>query len=85
MCTIYKGESVNRLQMDIKCKTYDIQTWNKPLFLDISSTNIDTLVPTLYHWVVASGTCAPPFQPLRHERNVCYPGGFLADQTDGSH
>jgi hypothetical protein len=34
--------------MDIKRKTYDTRTWKKRLFLDISSTNIDTLVPSLY-------------------------------------
>jgi hypothetical protein len=35
------------LQMDIKRKTCDIQTWKKHLFLDISYANIDTLVPLL--------------------------------------
>jgi hypothetical protein len=40
---LYEGQSVNRSQMDIKRKTCDIQTWKKHLFLDISSTNIDTL------------------------------------------
>jgi hypothetical protein len=34
--------------MDIKRKTCDIRTWKKHLFLDISSTNIDTRVPSLY-------------------------------------
>jgi hypothetical protein len=34
--------------MDIKCKTCDIWTWKRHLFLSISSTNIDTLVPLLY-------------------------------------
>jgi hypothetical protein len=34
--------------MDIKRKTCYILTWKKHLFLDISSTNIDTLVPSLY-------------------------------------
>jgi hypothetical protein len=38
-------------QMDIKRKTCDIQTWGKHLFLDMSSTNIDTLVPSLYQCV----------------------------------
>jgi hypothetical protein len=37
--------------MDIKRKTYDIRTCKKHLFLDISSTNIDTLVPSLYQCV----------------------------------
>jgi hypothetical protein len=34
--------------MDIKRKTYDIWTWKKHLFLEISSTNTDTPVPSLY-------------------------------------
>jgi hypothetical protein len=37
--------------MDIKRKTCDIRTWKKHLFLDISSTNIDTLVSSLYQCV----------------------------------
>jgi hypothetical protein len=37
--------------MDIKCKTRDIRTWKEHLFLDISSTNIDSLVPSLYQCV----------------------------------
>jgi hypothetical protein len=70
--------------MDIKRKTYDIRTWKKYLFLDISSTNIDTLVQSLYQCVATrcievfltvSATSAFPFQPLRHERNVCHQGG----------
>jgi hypothetical protein len=43
----YEEESVNGSKMDIKRKTCDIRTWGK-MFLDISSTNIDTLVPPLY-------------------------------------
>jgi hypothetical protein len=60
--------------MDIKRKTRDIRTWEKHLFLDISSTNIDTLVPSLYQCVetrsievvctVVSATSATPFQPF---------------------
>jgi hypothetical protein len=34
--------------MDIKRKTCNIRAWEKRLFLDISSTNIDTLVSLLY-------------------------------------
>jgi hypothetical protein len=34
--------------MDIKRKTCDFRTWKNHLFLDIFSTNIDTLVPLLY-------------------------------------
>jgi hypothetical protein len=45
---IYEGESVNRTQMAIKRKSCDIRTWKKHLFLDISSTNINTLVLSLY-------------------------------------
>jgi hypothetical protein len=37
--------------MCIKRKTCDIQTWNKHLFLVISSTNIDILVPFLYQCI----------------------------------
>jgi hypothetical protein len=38
--------------MDIKRKTFDIRTWKKKhLFLDISTTGIDTLVPLLYQCV----------------------------------
>jgi hypothetical protein len=47
----YDGEPVNGSQIDIKRKTCDIRTWKKHLFLDISSTNIDTLVPSLYQCV----------------------------------
>jgi hypothetical protein len=48
---IYEGESVNKSQMDIKRKICDIRTWEKHLFFDMPSTNIDTLVPSLYHYV----------------------------------
>jgi hypothetical protein len=51
------------------------------------------VVPSLYQSVetrniqvmtVVSATSAPPFQPLRHQRNVCHQGGILADRTDAS-
>jgi hypothetical protein len=42
----FKCEGVSN--MDIKCKTCDIRTQKRHLFFDISSTDIDTLVPTLY-------------------------------------
>jgi hypothetical protein len=84
---MYVGESVNKLQMDIKHKICDIRTWKKHLSLDISSTNIDTLVPSLCQGVetcstevfltVASATSAPPFQ-LHHQRNICHQGSFLS-------
>jgi hypothetical protein len=48
---LYAGESVNRSQMDVKSKTSDIRTREKHLFLDISSTYTDTLVPSLYQCV----------------------------------
>jgi hypothetical protein len=80
--------------MYIKRKTCDIRTWKKQLFLNISSTNTDTLVPLLYRCVkthtieifltVVSATSAPLFEPLPHQQNVCHQVGFLADQTDGS-
>jgi hypothetical protein len=44
----YEGESVNRPQMDTKHKTCDIRTREIHLFLDISSTNTDTLVPSYW-------------------------------------
>jgi hypothetical protein len=37
--------------MDIKRKTCVITTWEKHLFLDISSTNNDTLIPSVYQCV----------------------------------
>jgi hypothetical protein len=54
--TQYKGESVDRSQIDIKRKISDIRTWKKHLFLDTFSTNIDTRVPSLYPCVDASST-----------------------------
>jgi hypothetical protein len=48
---IHEGESVNRSQMGIKRKICDIRIWKKHLFLEIFSTNIDTLVPSLYRCV----------------------------------
>jgi hypothetical protein len=43
--------SLNMAQIDIKSKTCDIETWTKHLFLDISFTNTDTLVPSLYQCI----------------------------------
>jgi hypothetical protein len=48
---MYEGEPVNRSQMVRKSKACDIRTWEKHLFLDIFSTNIDTFVPSLYQWL----------------------------------
>jgi hypothetical protein len=56
--------------MDIKRKTRDFRTCKKEhLFLDISSTNADTLVPSLYQCVQ---TCSIEVfwllsQPLPHD------------------
>jgi hypothetical protein len=52
---LYEGKSVNRSQMDITRKICDIRIWKKHPFPDISSTNIDTLVPSLYQWVETCG------------------------------
>jgi hypothetical protein len=46
-----EGELVNMSQMDIKRKTCDIRTFEKHLFLETSSANIDTLVPSLYQCI----------------------------------
>jgi hypothetical protein len=47
--TMYEEESVNRSQMDIKHMIFEPEI--KELFLDISSSNIDTLVSSLYQCV----------------------------------
>jgi hypothetical protein len=47
----YEGELVHMSQMNMKRKTCDVRTWKQQLFLDISSTNTDTLVPTFYQCV----------------------------------
>jgi hypothetical protein len=72
-----RGRGSNRSRMDIKRKICDIRTWYKHLFLDISSTSTDTLVPSLYHCLetrsvvtVVWATSVRPFQSLRHQRNV---------------
>jgi hypothetical protein len=49
----------------------------KHLFLDTRRTKVILLF--------SQPLPAPPFQPLRHQRNICYQGGVLADQTDESH
>jgi hypothetical protein len=58
--------------MDIDRKTCAIRTWRKSLFLDISSTNIDIIVPSLYQYVetrslliLVSAISATPFHHLR--------------------
>jgi hypothetical protein len=76
----YEGESVNRSQMDIKPKTYDIkktfisrrifhQHWYTcPKALAVRRNPQHRSLLT-----VVSATSATPFQPLRHQRNVCDP------------
>jgi hypothetical protein len=44
---LHDGESVNSSQTDIERKKHYIRTWKKHSFLDISSSNIDTVVPSL--------------------------------------
>jgi hypothetical protein len=48
---LYEEELVNRSQMDIKHKTCDIRICKKYLFLDMSTTNINTLLPSLYQCI----------------------------------
>jgi hypothetical protein len=50
---VYERESVNRSQIYMKRKICDIRTWEKQIrvFLHISSTTTDTLVPLLYQCV----------------------------------
>jgi hypothetical protein len=43
----YEGETVNRSQIELSRKTCDIRNWKRNVFLDISSTNTDILVPSL--------------------------------------
>jgi hypothetical protein len=80
--------------MDVKCKTCDIKTWIRYLFLDVSSTNIYTLVLLLCQCIKThsievfdcclSHSCTSVSTSLLSAR-LCNQGGFLADQTDGSH
>jgi hypothetical protein len=71
--------------MDTKRETCDIRTWKKHLFLDISSTNTDTLVPSLYQCV---GTRSIEefwllSQPLTHIRfNLFVISGTFATKTE---
>jgi hypothetical protein len=55
--------------MGMKRKTHDIRIWEKKkLFLDLSSTNIDILVPLLCQWDETRSVevFLPLFQPLPH-------------------
>jgi hypothetical protein len=55
--------------MDIKRKTFDIRTWRKLLYLDLSSASIDTLLPSFYQCVETrtsvstSSSSAKPLPP----------------------
>jgi hypothetical protein len=80
----YEGEPVNRSQIDIKRKTCDIRIWEKKTFISWHilyqhwyTCPIDLPVHrNLQHkslLTLASATSAPPFQPLRLQRNVCRP------------
>jgi hypothetical protein len=94
---LYKneGESVNRSQMGIKRKTCDIRTLKKHLFLNISSTNIDTLVPSLYQciktcstevfWLLSQPLLHLRFNPFIISKTSATKVIFLEDQTEGSH
>jgi hypothetical protein len=92
---IYEGESVNRSQMAITRKTSEIRTWKKHVFSDISSTNIDTLVPSLYHCVETRSIEVfwLSSQPLSHlcfnlfviSETFATKVVFLAGQTNESH
>jgi hypothetical protein len=67
----------------LSSKACDIRTWKKKhLFLDISPTNTDTLVPSQYQCVETSSTevfwvSSRPLPHLQlqclHQRNVCHP------------
>jgi hypothetical protein len=70
---IYEGQSLNRSQMDIKREKCDIRTRKKKtiFFVDTSSTNIDTFVPSIYEYqhssllTVVSAASVPSFDHLR--------------------
>jgi hypothetical protein len=74
-------------QINIKRKACDIRTWKKRLFLDISSTNIDILVPSLYQCVETRSRELSHFHTSFSTSSAEYlpPRWFLADQTCGSH
>jgi hypothetical protein len=74
-----RGRASKRSQMDIKRKICDIRTWERNIYFSTYPP------PTLIHLshrpvrrnpqhisllTVVSATSAPPFQPLRHHRNV---------------
>jgi hypothetical protein len=74
--------SVNTLRIVIKRKACDIRS-REETFFDISSTKIDTVVPSLYQCAktrtlkiltVVSANSVRPFQPFFRQRNLCLPG-----------
>jgi hypothetical protein len=80
--SIYGGDSVNRSQMDTKCKTSDIRTLGKNIYF--STYPLPTLIHLSHLYsarrkpqhksllTVVSATSALLFQPLRRQRNVCH-------------
>jgi hypothetical protein len=79
-CVLRERESANRSQIDIKSKTYDIETRKKHLFLDISSTNMDTLVPSLYQ-CVENLTIAQVFRLLSQSLPLLRFNLFVTSET----
>jgi hypothetical protein len=78
---MYEGESVNGSQIDIKRKTWYSNLGKKipwhilhqywytcPIALAVRRNPQHRSLLT-----VVSATSAPPFQPLRHQRNFCHP------------
>jgi hypothetical protein len=73
--SIYEGESVNTTQMDIKRNTRDILTWKKHILHQHWYT-CPIALPVRWnpqHTCLVSATSAPPFEPLRHQGNICQP------------
>jgi hypothetical protein len=73
----------------VKVKSVIFEPGKTHLFLNISSCPIALLVHRnpqhRSFFTVVLATSAPSFQPLCHQRSVCHQGGFITDQTDGSH
>jgi hypothetical protein len=89
----YEGQLVNRLHFYIRRKhvifwtaktfisrhIHHQNSYTRPIALPVRRNPQHRSILT-----VVSATSVPPFQPLRHQRNICQQDGFLADQTDGS-
>jgi hypothetical protein len=83
LCVVYEGESVNRSQIDTKHKACDIRTWKKKYVIRhilqqhwyaypiVLSLRRNPQHRSLLN--VVSAISAPPFQSLRHQRNICHP------------